>query len=88
MPDHIHYRFYGDVADDGPGVRRAAPPPPWEFLTKHSADEVLLSAIRQANERSRACVSHEGEDAGQFVTPTHRSAVASGRSWRWWSAVC
>ena len=48
---------YGDV----PMTVRAMKAGAVEFLTKPFGDEVLLSAIRHAIERSRAALEHEAE---------------------------
>jgi FixJ family two-component response regulator len=48
---------YGDV----PTTVRAMKAGAVEFLTKPFDDDVLLTAIRQAIERSQAALSHEGE---------------------------
>lgn len=58
-----------------------------EFLTKPFGDEVLLSAIRDAIERSRTAVTHEAElrvlrDCYAKLTPREREVMAlvvSGR---------
>jgi FixJ family two-component response regulator len=58
-----------------------------EFLTKPFSDEVLLSAIRQSLERSRAALSHEAElqvlrNCYASLTPREREVmtlVVSGR---------
>ncbi len=58
-----------------------------EFLTKPFGDEVLLSAIRSALERSRAALSREAEmrelqDCYASLTPRERAVLAlvvSGR---------
>jgi FixJ family two-component response regulator len=58
-----------------------------EFLTKPFGDEVLLSAVRDAIERSRTAVTHEAElrvlrDCCASLTPREREVMAlivSGR---------
>src|SRR5436189_4784521 len=58
-----------------------------EFLTKPFGDEVLLSAIRNAMERSRTALSHEADmralrDCYASLTPREREVMAlvvSGR---------
>jgi FixJ family two-component response regulator len=58
-----------------------------EFLTKPFSDDVLLSAIRKALERSRVVLSCEANM--QALRERHASLTpASGRSWRWWSLAC
>ena len=52
-----------------------------EFLTKPFSDEVLLSAIRQALERSRLVLGHEAEmqalrDCYASLTPRERQVMA------------
>ena len=52
-----------------------------EFLTKPFSDEVLLSAIRQAVERSRLALGHEAEmqalrDCYASLTPRERQVMA------------
>ena len=52
-----------------------------EFLTKPFSDEVLLSAIRQALERSRVALGHEAEtralrDCYAALTPRERQVMA------------
>jgi len=48
---------YGDVPSTVQAMKAGAV----EFLTKPFADDVLLSAIRQALERSRAALKHQAE---------------------------
>ena len=74
---------YGDVPMTVQAMKAGAV----EFLTKPFGDEVLLSAIRNAIEHSRAALSHEAElrvlrDAYTSLTPREREVmalVASGR---------
>jgi len=52
-----------------------------EFLTKPFGDDVLLSAIRGAIERSRAVLAHEAElrtlrDSHSLLTPREREVMA------------
>jgi FixJ family two-component response regulator len=52
-----------------------------EFLTKPFSDDVLLSAIRQALERSRVALGHEAEiralrDCYASLTPREREVMA------------
>jgi FixJ family two-component response regulator len=62
---------YGDVPMTVQAMKAGAV----EFLTKPFADEVLLSAIRQAIERSEAALGHEAE----IRTLRDRYASLSGR---------
>ena len=74
---------YGDV----PMTVRAMKAGAVEFLTKPFDDEVLLSAIRQAIERSRIALEHEAElralrDRHASLTPRERQVmtlVVSGK---------
>ena len=59
-----------------------------EFLTKPFNEEVLLSAIRQALERSRLALAQEAETARNSGTVTRHSLLASRRSWHWSSPGC
>ena len=52
-----------------------------EFLTKPFKDDELLSAIRQALERSKVALDQEAEIRG-LHTGTPHLAAASGRLWR------
>jgi FixJ family two-component response regulator len=58
-----------------------------EFLTKPFDDDVLLSAIRNAIERSRTALEHEAELRALRIV-TRPSPAASSKSWRWWSLAC
>ena len=58
-----------------------------EFLTKPFGDDVLLTAIRHAIERSHVALDYEAEMRA-LRSATRRSAPASGRSWRWSSPGC
>ena len=51
---------YGDVPMTVQAMKAGAV----EFLTKPFGDDALLSAIRQALERSRTALAHEGGDKG------------------------
>src|SRR3989441_2744408 len=68
---------YGDVPMTVQAMKAGAV----EFLTKPFSDEVLLSAIRQAIERSRAARAHESElhelrDRYESLTPREREIMA------------
>lgn len=68
---------YGDV----PTTVRAMKAGAVEFLTKPFSDEVLLSAIRQATERSRIALAQEAEmdtfrDRHASLTPREREVMA------------
>ena len=75
---------YGDVPMTVQAMKAGAV----EFLTKPFGDDVLLSAIRHALERSQDRTWSRGGDARRSGTVTPHSAAANGRSWRWWSAAC
>src|SRR2546422_8405407 len=74
---------YGDVPMTVQAMKAGAV----EFLTKPFSDDVLLSAIRNAIERSRAALSHEAEmrmlrDRYAALSPREREVMAlvvSGR---------
>src|SRR2546426_12487321 len=74
---------YGDVPMTVQAMKAGAV----EFLTKPFGDDVLLSAIRNAIERSRTALSHEAEiralrEAYALLTPREREVMAfvvSGR---------
>ncbi len=51
-----------------------------EFLTKPFDDDVLLSAIRHAIERSSAALGRPGVKCRSSVTVTHHSLLANVRS--------
>jgi FixJ family two-component response regulator len=68
---------YGDVPTSVEAMKAGAV----EFLTKPFSDEVLLNAIRQATERSRAALAHEAEmqtlrDRHASLTPREREIMA------------
>ena len=68
---------YGDV----PTTVRAMKAGAVEFLTKPFSDEVLLSAIRQATERSRIALAQVAEmdtfrDRHASLTPREREVMA------------
>jgi len=53
-----------------------------EFLTKPFGDDVLLSAIRNAIERSQATLGREAEI--RALRDCYASSLlANGKSWRW-----
>jgi FixJ family two-component response regulator len=72
---------HGDV----PMAVRAMKAGAVEFLTKPYGDEVLLNAIQQAIECSDAALRREAEM--RLIRDRYGSAVANGRSWRWWFAA-
>ena len=74
---------YGDVPMTVQAMKAGAV----EFLTKPFGDDVLLSAIRHAIERSRTALDHEAEIRCSGTVTLH-SAIANGRSWRWSSPAC
>ena len=53
-----------------------------EFLTKPFGDDVLLSAIREALERSHSALDQEA-DLRVLRERLRHSAVANVRSWPW-----
>ena len=68
---------YGDVPKSVQAMKAGAV----EFLTKPLNDEVLLGAVRQALERSRAALSHEAEiqelrNCYASLTPRERQVMA------------
>src|SRR5262247_903133 len=68
---------YGDVPKTVQAMKRGAV----EFLTKPFNDEVLLTAIKQALERSRLALAHETEmqelrDRYALLTPRERQVMA------------
>jgi FixJ family two-component response regulator len=68
---------YGDVPTSVEAMKAGAV----EFLTKPFGDEVILNAVGQAIERSRAAVAHEGElrglrDCHASLTPRERETMA------------
>ena len=74
---------YGDVPMTVQAMKAGAV----EFLTKPFNDEVLLSAIRHAIERSRVALDREAEILAfrvRYKSLTHRER----RSWRWWCLAC
>jgi FixJ family two-component response regulator len=72
---------YGDVPMTVQAMKAGAV----EFLMKPFSDEILLSAIRQAIERSRgrARSGERGEGAARALRLAQHSAGASRRSWHW-----
>ena len=75
---------YGDVPMTVQAMKAGAV----EFLTKPFSDDVLLSAIRHAIERSRTALGHEAEMRIAPGPLRVAQPVANGRSWRWWSPAC
>jgi FixJ family two-component response regulator len=68
---------YGDVPSTVQAMKAGAQ----EFLTKPFGDDVLLQAIAQAIERSRAALAHEAElrfvrDCYASLTPRERETMA------------
>jgi FixJ family two-component response regulator len=68
---------YGDVPTSVEAMKAGAV----EFLTKPFGDEVILNAVGQAIERSRAALAHETElrglrDCHASLTPRERETMA------------
>ena len=74
---------YGDV----PMTVRAMKAGAVEFLTKPFSDDVLLSAITGALERSRAALGHEAQ-VREVRARYESSAGANATSWRSWFRGC
>jgi DNA-binding NtrC family response regulator len=79
----IFITCYGDVPMTVQAIKAGAV----EFLTKPLGDDVLLSAIRNAIDRSRTALGHE---AGiRELRDCHASlTLANGRSWRGSCPAC
>jgi len=74
---------HGDV----PMTVRAMKAGAVEFLTKPFNDEVILSAIRHAIERSQTALGHDAETRA-LATVTRHSPRANTRLWSWWFPAC
>jgi FixJ family two-component response regulator len=68
-------------ANDGPGDEGGS----GRVLDEAIHDDVLLTSIGQAIERSHTVLESRGGDTDARATVTRHSAAANGRSWRWLS---